>query len=228
MRPSAALLLLSTACAASRGAGPADDPATALARRVHAAAGGERLSQVAEIDFDFVVEADGQRKLTAHHRWDLVNNSDHVRWTDRQGVAHDVIVHLATRTATAGAEEAKAGYARWVNDSYWLVLPLKLLDPGVVRTLEAPRSYQGKSYQVLRLSFEHVGLTPGDVYWLFIDPESARIERWEMLLEGDQPPAEGTSWEDHRPLGPLVLAHDHVTDDGKRHIRFEATRVLTR
>src|SRR6185436_20813973 len=118
-------------------------------------------------------------------------------------------------------------YARWINDSYWLMLPLKLLDPGVVRTREEDRPWNGKTYQVLRLEFQKVGLTPGDRYWLFIDPKTARIERWEMVLEGQKPPAEGFAFVDYQPIGPLALPLDHVSDDQKEHIKLEGVEALT-
>ncbi|MFN2412818.1 MAG: DinB family protein, partial [Pyrinomonadaceae bacterium] len=34
-------------------------------------------------------------------------------------------------------------YARWVNDSYWLLGPLKVLDPGVKLTYEGSKESEG-------------------------------------------------------------------------------------
>ncbi|NCQ34497.1 hypothetical protein GW813_05335, partial [bacterium] len=46
-------------------------------------------------------------------------------------------------------------------------------------------------YSILHMTFAHVGLTPGDQYWLFINPTSHRIDRWEMKLEGQEGPPTG-------------------------------------
>jgi hypothetical protein len=81
---------------------------------------------------------------------------------------------------------------------------------------------------VLGLAFEGVGLTPGDRYSLFIDPETHRIARWEMQLEGQSGPPRGTSFIDYASVGPLTLSLDHVNDDGTRHIRFEGVEALDR
>jgi hypothetical protein len=210
---------IATSCATQKGEPPQSE-VDRLATRVRAAAGGDRLAEVAQIDFTFVVYDGEKRIFEAKHRWDLRGARDRATWTDREGVARDVVVDLKTRS------DEKA-YARWVNDSYWLMLPLKLLDPGVVRTLEAPRVIEGRRCEVMRLSFDRVGLTPGDVYWLFIDPATDRIVRWEMVLEGQAPPPKVTSFEDYRAIGPLLLAHDHKNDDGQKRIVFEDTRALT-
>jgi len=123
----------------------------------------------------------------AFHRWDPRGARDYVTWTE-DGHAYDVIVDLRARTATgtldgaaltgpASQEAGAKAYERWVNDAYWLLLPLKLLDPGVTVTLEPAREHAGKQLEVLALQFAQVGLTPGDRYWLYVDPQTARIER---------------------------------------------------
>lgn len=213
-------------------------PEAQLTERVREAAGGVAWArgQVSELRFRFVVEADGQRRADVRHVWDVRGRRDRVTWADSSTTpprAFDVVVDLDTRTAIeatidgqpatgdalrAAGEDA---YARWVNDSYWLILPLKLGDPGVRRTLEAPRDHGGRRYQILHLSFSGVGLTPGDQYWLFIDEATARIERWEMQLENQPPPPRGISFGNYTQVGPLTLALDHVTDDGARRIFFE-------
>lgn len=212
-------------------------PATAraLAERVHRASGGDAIGRVGAIHFRFVVLDGKDRKLEAEHHWDLRRGRDRVLWKSKDGKRCDATVDLATRAAEGtidgvqadGAVLAALGkeaYERWVNDSYWLMMPTKLLDPGVKLTLEADREWKGRTYHVLELSFDQVGLTPGDVYWLLIDPETAQVVRWEMVLEGDQPPPKGSSWEEYRRLGPLLLAHTHVSDSGKK-IVFEDTKV---
>ena len=210
---------------------PEPSPAELLARAIHRAAGGERLDDVGQLDFRFVVEQEGQTVFEATHQWNLDAKRDHVVFTDREGRAIDAVVDLDARVAcgTVGGEVATGEaqdalseqvYARWVNDAYWLMMPLKLLDPGVTLSLEAPRELEGRSHEILKLEFDGVGLTPGDRYWLYVDPETKRIVRWEMALEGQDGEPRAMSWSDYREVGPLVLAFDHATDDGARHVRF--------
>jgi hypothetical protein len=211
-------------------------PADALATRVARVAGIEALAGVSELRFTFVVTRDDERRMEVGHRWDLRAQRDRIRWVE-DGRTYDLIVDLRTREAIGTVDGApvaadrarelgERAYARWVNDTYWLTLPLKLLDPGVRRTLEPPREFRGRRYEILGLSFDGVGLTPGDRYWLYIDPETGRIVRWEMALQGATGEPQGTSFEDYRSVGPLQLSLDHVTDDGRLHIRFEGVEAL--
>lgn len=223
---------------AGEAAPPPDSPADTLAREIWRAAGGESFEDVQELRFRFVVTQGDDEVFSATHRWDRATDRDHVTWTDSEGRRFEALVDLDARMACGTIDgEIAAGetqqtlsekaYARWVNDAYWLVMPLKVLDPGVVRTLEEPREHDGERYQILRLSFEGVGLTPGDRYWLFVDPETSRVARWEMQLEGQEGPPKGMSWTDWRSVGPLTLAMDHATDDGSRHVRLEDVEAAT-
>jgi hypothetical protein len=216
---------------------PEATQAERLARNVFRAAGGEALAHVGELRFTFVVEDSGARVFEAEHRWDRLADRDRVTYTDREGRAVDAIVDLGARIAcgTVGGEIAageaqqtlsEQAYGRWVNDAYWLMMPVKVLDPGVRHAVGEPREHDGARYQVLELSFDGVGLTPGDRYTLFVDPGSNRVVRWEMQLEGQDGEPRGMSWADYREIGPLVLALDHATDDGSRHVRFEDVEVL--
>ncbi len=104
---------------ADENAGNADQ----LGAAVWKASGGENWPNVRAIDFTFAVEKGGQTVLSAEHHWDMAAQTDHVKWKDK-----DVTVNLLSPAAD---ENAKAAYGRWVNDSYWLLAPLKLKDRGV-------------------------------------------------------------------------------------------------
>lgn len=215
---------------------PADEDAMELATKVFEAHGGKAFDEVAELRFRFVVERDGKRAFEAMHRWDLRNSRDRVTWTDRDGRKLDAVVDLRDRSAPKGTIDGKSasaggleelaqnGYARWVNDSYWLIMPLKLSDPGVSLKRGQPRKHDGKTYEILELSFQQVGLTPGDRYSIFIDPQTHLVTRWEMRLEGREDQPRQVSWENHHKVGPLTLALDHVSDGSN--VRFEDVEAL--
>lgn len=208
-------------------------PADALATELWRTAGGEQLDQVAQIDFRFVVTDAGETVFEAAHRWDRIGGRDRVSWTTREGALNDVVVTLETRAACghvdgdAAAGEAlealgESAHGRWVNDAYWLMVPLKVLDPGVQRRVLEP---EGETRR-LELTFEGVGLTPGDRYVLEIDPEG-RLTRWEMTLEGSEPGEDpkGVTFEAHTAVGPLTLPLDHAAEGSERRVSLRDVTV---
>ena len=207
-----AVFLLAGAFAA---AARTDEKAQQLAREVWKASGGEKWPKVKEIRFTFIVEQDGKQLASAEHHWNRAAGTDRVKWKGK-----DVTVNLA---APAQDEDAKAAYGRWVNDSYWLLAPLKVLDPGVNLTHEGAKDLNGTSYEALRLSFAGVGLTPGDQYLLYIDPQTKLVRAWDYIPTADKV-MHGT-WENYKTFGGLQLSTEHNFEG--RMIRFADVEVVT-
>jgi hypothetical protein len=168
------------------------------------ASGGDNWSKVKEIDFNFVVEQDGKQLFNAAHRWNVAAMTDAVKWKDKEGKDHDVTANLS-KPATEGDE--KTAFARWVNDSYWLLAPLKIRDAGVKVEAGGPKDLNGTSLETINLSFENVGLTPTDRYILYIDPQTKMPKAWDYI------PATGSglqaTWEKFQNFGGLNLATEH-------------------
>lgn len=202
------------------GAAPAaagqESPEVALARQIVKASGGDVWPSVKRLKFTFNVESEGKLQLSAKHDWDV-----------RSGVA---TVTVGDKTMTCNVYEQKeregdelAAFKRWTNDAYWLLMPLKLLDGGVkfsplVTTRDMPPS-RGK----MTMSFESVGLTPGDQYDLSIDLKSHRIDHWTYRPNAER--STGFTWENYQDFNGLVLSTEHKTDDDKRRIFFTDIEV---
>jgi hypothetical protein len=189
----------------------AESPQIAVARQVVKAAGGDLWPTVKRIKFTFNVESDGKTVATIKHDWDVRSGIDTVTAGDKTMTCN--VYENKERTG-----DELAAFKRWTNDAYWLLMPLKLLDGGVkfgplITTRDMPPS-RGR----MTMSFEGVGLTPGDQYDLSIDLRNHRIDHWTY-----RPNAEtqaGYSWENYQDFNGLVLATEHKSDDGKRRIFF--------
>jgi len=59
-----------------------------------------------------------------------------------------------------------------------------------------------------------VGLTPGDHYWVYVNRANHRIEKWEYVLEGQQPPAQRVTWEGWEEHDGLWFPTAHHMDNG--------------
>jgi hypothetical protein len=204
--------------------------ADALARRVVEATGDP--TAVDKLAFTFVVEVDAEQKAKRRHVWKPKAGTLEVRSGEttvrlEELHEHDLspIVdapekHAETWNDVAPEADPATAAKAWswfINDSYWLLAPAKLMDPGVNRALDD----QGR----LVLTFGEVGLTPGDRYALTIDQENDRVTKWHYELESGR---EGTfRWTDYARFGPLELSTRRVSKGGgpKTVIRFEKVDV---
>ncbi|HEY2711277.1 MAG TPA: hypothetical protein VGI60_02085 [Chthoniobacterales bacterium] len=181
------------------------------------ASGGENWPSVKTIDFTFSVVKGGKTIASAEHHWDVSAWTDHVKWKDK-----DVTVNLAN---PASDEDSTAAYARWVNDSFWLLAPLKLKDRGVQVKDEGRKTIDGAEREVLHLSFDKVGLTPNDQYRLYLDPDTHLVSSWDYMPEPGK--TMHASWTDYQRSGGLTLATNHFMDSGVQ-IRFLNLEVRTK
>ncbi|HEY4492295.1 MAG TPA: hypothetical protein VI958_09890, partial [Acidobacteriota bacterium] len=156
-----------------------DPKAVALAEKMIAAMGGmDQWKAVKAVRFDFVVEPEGKPARRVKHLWDRRTNRDHVEW-EKDGKQTVAWVDLSQKTGSAWTDATKlegaelkaaldTAHARWVNDTYWMIMPWKTLDAGVQLKHEGARD----GHQILHLRFGKVGLTPGDQYWAFVNNDT--------------------------------------------------------
>ncbi len=212
--------------------------ADSLAFRVSEGAGGLKAWEaLPALAFDWAVVNDSVEVVRVHHLWDRAGDRSRVEWP---GGTDSVLVAVFSPsqfdpdapegrvalngTDLEGAERAERlveANRRFVNDGYWLLAPLKTLDPGVRRDLDP----NGRD---LALSFDNVGLTPGDRYWIEVDPVTHSMTGWRYQLEGD---TAVTRWAWLDPIdlptdrGPVRLATMKVRDGGGRAILTEPVAV---
>lgn len=103
-------------------------------------------------------------------------------------------------------------YAWWVNDSYWFLMPYKLLDPGVNLRDGGPSPLaDGRPADRLVLTFdEGVGLTPENKYDVWIARDTGLVEQWAYYPEAsDAEPAFTLPWGGWKRFGEILLATEH-------------------
>lgn len=232
-------LLLAVALAACA---PSDTPrletaADSLAFRITEGAGGLKAwAALPGLAFEWAVVRDSAEVARNRHVWD--KHGDRARSEWRAGTDSVVVAVFAPSTfdpeaptgqvamngVVLSGADAEAylveGHARFVNDGYWLLAPLKVLDPGVRRTIDAT-----SGFDELALAFEGVGLTPGDRYWIETDGVTGAMTGWRYVLESGN---EGAwQWVEPAQLatesGPVVLSRMKVSADGRTVILTEPT-----
>ena len=226
--PLACLLAVLGCAACSPGGSPGPTLTTAadsLAYSVAEGAGGAAAwDALPALAFDWAVVVDSTERMRAHHLWDKAGDRARVEWPlgpdsfvvavfspgtfDPEAPVGRAALNGAELSGAPLAERLVQAHRRHVNDGYWLLAPLKTFDPGVRREVDA----DGRT---LRLSFDGVGLTPGDQYAIETEPGTGSMTAWSYVLEGDTTRSRW-EWLDpttvDTPAGPLHLATVKVKD----------------
>ncbi len=184
------------------------------------------------LEFTFRVEKGGQILSERNHLWDrFTGNYVYEEDLPEENGSVRVVFNVNTRIGKVyknhvemGSQESdewiKKAFGRYINDTYWLLVPTKLEDPGLNLEFDQEKS-SDSNMSVLHLSFENVGLTPGDQYWLYVE-NNGRIGKWIFKLESGH---EGEyDWLDEKDCGAgIILATRKISRDGFRSISFPNT-----
>lgn len=195
----------------------ADAPADALGRQVAASCGDPYALE--DLRFTFVVTAGGAEKARRSHDWSPRQGTVTVT-ADGQSTTLHVEANMPSdaqdprwaRLAPGVAPEvAAAAWGRFVNDSYWLLAPCKVMDGGVMRGVGPDGA--------LTLAFAGVGLTPGDRYELHLDPTDHHVQSWTFHLQSGR--EDSFDWLDYQAVGPLHLSLRRQSTTSDAVVSFE-------
>jgi hypothetical protein len=208
-------LILSVFAFSALGQPTADD----VSRRAIDVLAGPAWDQARYFAFTFNVERDGKIAASFPQRWDRFTGDYRVSGKNREGQDIEVIMNLNTKQGRAwrnGEEVADAtelvnkfGYGRFINDTYWLLMGFKSFDPGVTRAYDGEKTDAcGRMHDVVKFSFANVGLTPGDVYWMWVNRDTGLVDEWHMKLQGSKPEDEPTPvlFHDYKRFGGLLIS----------------------
>jgi hypothetical protein len=189
-----------------------------LANGVALASGAAVLPRVKTIAFTLVVREGDDVKVSRSHYWNVKAGTDTVTVGDKS-----MTINTNGKPNETDDPDQAAMFKAWTNDAYWLTAPLKLFDPGVTRQYLGRRDVNGKTYEVLHLSFGNVGLTPEDHYNLYIDPYTSLIAYWDYMPNPDTTWL--ATWEQYRHPAGLTLSTYHKM--GNKVITMENISVAT-
>ncbi len=187
-----------------------DSMAIVIARQVLEASGGEQAwKNMGTIQWNFF----GRRLLTWNKqtgdvRIEITDDSSSIYLVNilsNQGKVRLNGVDLQGQDLEAALDNAKS---IWINDSYWLFMPFKLMDPGVsLEFLGTDTLENGTENYVLRMTFDSVGDTPENMYDVYVDRDKYLVSQWAFYATAqDSVPAFSTPWSDYNQYGNLLLS----------------------
>lgn len=103
----------------------------------------------------------------------------------------------------------------WINDSYWLVMPFKLKDSGVTLSYVGKDTTQaGEQSEVVRLTFEAVGVTPQNAYNVWVSESDNLVKQWAWYVNATDTVARFTlPWDNYQPTGNILLSDERGDRD---------------
>jgi len=106
------------------------------------------------------------------------------------------------------AKELDRGKRIWINDSYWLVMPFKLKDSGVtLKYIGSDTTQAGYPSRVLELTFSEVGVTPENMYRVYVDSITHLVNQWAFYRTADQDSANFIlPWSGYEKHGEILLS----------------------
>lgn len=108
------------------------------------------------------------------------------------------------------ARYVKQAKSAWINDSYWLVMPFKLKDSGVTLSYIGPEATQDNQMaEKVQLTFDKVGDTPQNKYFVWISPESGLVTQWAYFAKAEnEQPNFILPWKNYQKHGSILLSGD--------------------
>src|SRR5262245_2525964 len=230
MRLSSCLLALAVAAPLAVAAQTSSDPkASAVADKVMDALGGtDAWNNTHFLRFDFAVDHEGKTLVRRAHTWDKWAGRYRLEATTKEGDLYVALLNVNSKDGEVwlkgrkleGDEKKKfveQAYGTWVNDTYWLLMPYKMKDPGVTLALAGEEKKGGETWDKVKLTFDNVGLTPKDKYWAYVNRKTGLVDRWDYVLKGENKPPTTFMWKNWQKHGKVMLADDRVnTAEGTR------------
>ncbi len=217
------LLLLAAACSTTRGSGPDAVPPSGPAADSLRRGSDPRAVQIAEEVLDALGGAEAWDRARVLE-WNFFGRRSHVwdKWTGdyrlddgtkvvlmnlNSGQGRVFVDGQEVTDAASNAKELARAKSVWINDSYWLVMPYKLLDPGVtLRDVGQRKLSDGKPADVIALTFEGVGDKPRNKYEVFVSQGDRRVEQWAYFQDRDDAEPKFTSpWTGWHAVGGIQL-----------------------
>lgn len=158
-----------------------------LAHRILDAVKHEAYKNTRYIDWSF--------KNSRFYKWDKQQHIVEVQWNDARVILHPnalskSVVYLNDKKIIYNESIVNRALTLFNNDSFWLVAPHKLFEPGIYRGIE---TIDGK--EALYVTYSEGGSTPGDSYLWKVDKDYVPMS-YQMFVPSKKIDGVSVSWDD--------------------------------
>ena len=208
---------------------PAAEVEAAPIHRIAEAHGFDRWDKVEAVRFTFNVRRGRSTRPSRRWQWRPGDNAVRLTVADAGAPGGERVVEYDRDELAGAAKRVIDADRKFINDSFWLLLPLHLSWADDVEVedkgMHALPIGEGEARRVVvRYPKEEGGYTPGDRYDLYVDKDW-RIVQWTFHRGGGDKPNLATTWEGYAKAGPLALSLNRRNPEADLAITFPNTAV---
>lgn len=188
--------------------------------------------------FSFTVINSGNKVFSRKHLWDRYSGDYRLQYMAKDSSSILVLFNTNTKKGKVFRNLAEIkddslsniyllkAYNSFVNDTYWLVMPAKIEDPGVILSALNDTLINNLFCSSLALRFQNgIGNTSGDCYEIFLNQKNNEIIQWAYLLQGEKE-KQFLNWSSYKNIGGLKLSLLKTSIDKKFAISLEDAIIL--
>jgi len=204
-------------------------------------AGDGALQRARYFSFTFTLVKDGKVVASFPQKWDRLTGDYFVSGRRADGLPFEATINVAKKSVHGSVEgrkltnpeELKNLYrlaeARYVNDTLWLLMPLRIFDPGFYRANDGPRTDTcGHTWDLLKVTVEVEKGKVTATYWPWINRDTHLVDEWDMKLESmpaDSQPIE-VVFHDYRRIAGLLISVRREVRGQNQTVRLDDLKIL--
>lgn len=204
-------------------------------------AGGGAWEHARYFSYTFTLVKNGRVVAAFPERWDRVTGDFYVSGERPDGLPFEAVINVTNKTVRGSvqgrrltsAEDLKGLYqlaeARFTNDTFWLMMPLRIFDPGFYRAYDGPRTDTcGHTWDLLKVTVEAEKGKVTATYWPWLNRDSHLVDEWDMKLDimpPDSPPVEFL-FHDYRRIAGLLISTLREVRGQNQTVRLDKLTIL--
>ena len=223
-----AALGIGLACCPRAEDGPTGDRAAVeQAHKIAKTYGLEGLQKVEALRFTFNIRKNGV-VVSRAWTWNRLSNEVTLKFTRGGKTSEYAFNHRHVYRHGTKAQKKLDGL--FINDTYWLLFPFRLVESKKVHlklTENSKYPISGAPAKKLTIRYGSGGYTPGDAYDVYFGGDNI-LKEWSFRKGGKVETGRLATWEKTRDIGPIKIALEHNGPDKNFRLWFTDVAVKLR
>lgn len=197
--------------------------------------GGDSWNDSLMIAFDYVTyKKDGTQLQRFHQEWNRLTDEARFSGMLDDGRSFEVkFTSLGNRTGTMFVDSVpipeayqpsslNTAYHQFMYHTRWLLLPVQLVDSGVMLERLKDTVVGDKRVATLKATFTEDSTAPKLSFLIYVNPTHKNIERWRVSYNGNE---QEYIWRLYQRVTPFLISTKRYTEDFSSYVQFENIQI---